>query len=125
MTTPALERLHQLYPEAVIDLVCDARSKILFEHCAYRGDIFLKEKKQGKKGLFKLVRLLRKKRYDLVVDLRTDGLAYLLRGQETINQVWPYALWTSCRRRPDIHHRPNQCRETYSANKNMAGQDPY
>ena len=40
MTTPVLERLHQLYPDASIDLVCDPRSQSLFEHCPYRGEIF-------------------------------------------------------------------------------------
>jgi ADP-heptose:LPS heptosyltransferase len=86
MTTPTLERLHQLYPDAVIDLVCDLRSKTLFEHCPYRGEIILKEKKEGKKGLFKLIRQLRKKRYDLIVDLRTDGLAYLLRAKKRLTK---------------------------------------
>ncbi|MBT8439621.1 MAG: glycosyltransferase family 9 protein, partial [Gammaproteobacteria bacterium] len=86
MTTPTLERLHQLFPNALIDLVCDARSEILFEHCPYRGEIFLKDKKQGKKGLFKLIRQLRKKRYDLIVDLRTDGLAYLLRAKKRLTK---------------------------------------
>jgi len=86
MTTPTLERLHQLYPGALIDLVCDSRSSILFEHCPYRGEVFLKEKKQGKKGLFKLIGQLRKKRYDLVVDLRTDGLAYLLRAKKRLTK---------------------------------------
>ncbi len=86
MTTPTLERVHQLYPEAVIDLVCDPRSQILFEHCPYRGNIFLKQKKLGRKGLFKLIGLLRKKRYDLIVDLRTDGLAYLLRAKKRLTK---------------------------------------
>ena len=86
MTTPTLERLHQIYPDAVIDLVCDARSQILFEYCPYRGEIFLKQKKAGKKGLFKLIRKLRKNRYDLIVDLRTDGLAYLLKGKKRLTK---------------------------------------
>lgn len=86
MTTPTLERLHQLYPAAVIDLVCDPRSRILFEHCPYGGDIFLKEKDKGKKGLWQLIRQLRIKRYDLIVDLRTDGLAYLLKAGQRLTK---------------------------------------
>jgi heptosyltransferase-3 len=86
MTTPVLERLHQLYPDAVIDLVCDPRSSILFENCPYRGKIFLKIKKHGKKGLWKLIRELRKKRYDLIVDLRTDGLSYLLKARQRLTK---------------------------------------
>jgi heptosyltransferase-3 len=86
MTTPVLERLHQLYPDAVIDLVCDPRSSILFEHCPYRGEIILKLKKQGKKGLWQLIKHLRKKRYDLIVDTRTDGLSYLLRAKNRLTK---------------------------------------
>lgn len=86
MTTPTLERLHQLYPDAIVDIGCDPRSKILFEHCPYRGELILKKKKQGKKGLFNFVRQLRKKRYDLVVDLRTDGLAYLLKAKKRLTK---------------------------------------
>ena len=86
MTTPTLQRLHQIYPEAVIDLVCDARSQILFEHCPYRGNIYIKNKKAGKKGLFSLIKQLRRTRYDLIVDLRTDGLAYLLRAKKRLTK---------------------------------------
>ncbi|WP_297527250.1 glycosyltransferase family 9 protein [Thiohalobacter sp.] len=84
MTTPVLERLHQLYPEASVDLVADPRSSALFEHCPYRGHIFLKEKRLGWRGTLALVRRLRKRRYDLVVDLRTDGLALLLRSRKRL-----------------------------------------
>lgn len=86
MTTPTLERVHQIYPDAVIDLVCDPRSQVLFTHCPYRGEIILKEKKQGKKGLWQLIKKLRKKRYDLIVDLRTDGLSYLLRAKRRLTK---------------------------------------
>ena len=86
MTTPTLERLHQIYPDAVIDLVCDPRSQTLFEHCPYRGEIFLKIKSEKKKGLFRLIKQLRKTRYDLIVDLRTDGLTLLLRAKKRLTK---------------------------------------
>ncbi|WJW75268.1 glycosyltransferase family 9 protein [Thiohalobacter sp. IOR34] len=84
MTTPVLERLHQLHPEAVIDIVGDRRSSRIFHHCPYRGHIFHKEKKRGWRGVLALVGQLRRQRYDLVVDLRTDGLAYLLRARRRL-----------------------------------------
>ncbi len=87
MTTPTLERLHQLYPDASIDLVCDNRSQIIFTHCPYRGEIFVKKKKRdGQRVLFQFIKTLRRKRYDLVVDLRTDGLAYLLRAKKRLTR---------------------------------------
>ncbi len=81
LTTPVLERLHQCYPEALIDILTDARAREVLEHCPYRGDILLKEKRAGWRGLLRLVRALRHTRYEAIVDLRTDGLAYLLRAK--------------------------------------------
>ncbi|MGD2119983.1 MAG: glycosyltransferase family 9 protein [Chromatiales bacterium] len=86
MTTPVFERLHELYPDALIDIVCDPRSQELFRHCPYRGEMFLKIKQQGKAGLLQLIKRLRKKRYDLIVDLRTDGLAWLLRARRRLTK---------------------------------------
>ena len=84
MTTPVLEALHQRYPSAVIDLVADRRSASVFTHCPYRGEIIFKEKRAGWRGTLQLVRTLRRTRYDLIVDLRTDGLAYLLRARRRL-----------------------------------------
>ena len=81
LTTPVLARLHQCYPEAEIDILTDARAREVLEHCPYRGAILLKEKRAGWRGLPRLVRTLRRNRYEVIVDLRTDGLAYLLRAR--------------------------------------------
>ncbi len=86
MTTPVLEALHQQYPDAIIDLVADCRSAEIFRHCPYLGRIVFKEKRTGWRGTLKLVRELRSTRYDLIVDLRTDGLAYLLRGRRRLTK---------------------------------------
>ncbi len=86
LTTPVLERLHQCFPEAVVDIVTDQRSSELFTHCPYRGEIILKHKRQGWRGLLRLMRTLRRTRYDLIVDLRTDGLAYLLRAHRALTK---------------------------------------
>ena len=84
MTTPVLEALHQRYPNAVIDLVADRRSASVVTHCPYRSEIHFKDKRAGWRGTLQLVRTLRQTRYDLVVDLRTDGLAYLLRARQRL-----------------------------------------
>ena len=80
LTTPVLERLHQLYPDARMDILGDRRSSALFTHCPYRGEIIHRDKAKGWRGRLALVRALRRTRYDLIVDLRTDGMAYLLRA---------------------------------------------
>lgn len=86
MTTPVLEALHRHYPDAVIDLVADRRSSEVFTHCPYRGRIVFKEKRAGWRGTLQLVRVLWHTRYDLIVDLRTDGLAYLLRARRRLTK---------------------------------------
>lgn len=86
MTTPVLEALHQKFPSATIDLVADRRSAEIFRHCPYLGRIVFKEKRTGWRGTLRLVRELRRTRYDLIVDLRTDGLAYLLRARRRLTK---------------------------------------
>ena len=81
LTTPALEALHKQYPIALIDIVCDARSAIIFHYCPYVNRVLIKDKQSGWRGLMKLVLALRQKRYDVAVDLRTDGLLYLIKSK--------------------------------------------
>lgn len=94
MTTPVLESLHRHYPAARIDIVSDRRSSAWYSHCPYRERIFIKDKKLFLRGVPAVLRELRKYRYDLIVDLRTDGLAWLLRGKRRLTK-WtarPYGV---------------------------------
>lgn len=86
LSTPVLESLHALYPGAVVDLVGDRRSTRIFECVPYIERIVHKEKDRGWRGLLELVRTLRTRRYDLAVDLRTDGLTYLLRARRRLTK---------------------------------------
>ena len=87
MTTPVLQALHELYPEAVIDIVGDQRSSEIFKHCPYRGEIFHKQKNSFLRGVPALLRALWAQSYDLVVDIRTDGLAYLLPAGKRFTKI--------------------------------------
>ena len=78
MTTPVLRALHECYPEAVIDIVGDRRSSEVFKYCPFRGKIFHKQKQGFLRGVPALIIDLWAESYDLIIDLRTDGLAYLL-----------------------------------------------
>ncbi|MFQ5659592.1 MAG: glycosyltransferase family 9 protein [Gammaproteobacteria bacterium] len=89
MTTPVLQSLHQHYPGALLDIVGDRRSSVLFSRCPYRGEIVHKDKNRIFRGAFALLKTLRGRVYDLIVDLRTDGIAYLLRGKKR------YTKWRS------------------------------
>jgi ADP-heptose:LPS heptosyltransferase len=86
MTTPVLQALHAMYPEAKIDIVADRRSSEIFLHCPYRGKIYHKEKQKLMRGVLSLLKSLLKRKYGLIVDLRTDGLAYLLRADKRLTK---------------------------------------
>ena len=86
MTMPVLEALHNTWPLATIDIVTDARASQLFTHCPYAGRVLLKDKQAGWRGTLALVKQLRRTHYDLVVDLRTDGLTLLLRTKHRLTR---------------------------------------
>ena len=84
LTTPVLQFLHRHDETAVIDIVGDERSSMLFLHCPYRGEIYHKQKQRFLRGVPALLSEMRRKRYDLVVDLRTDILAWLVRADKRL-----------------------------------------
>lgn len=81
MTTPVMESLHERFPGATIDVVTDRRSAAVFKYCPYRGRLFYKHKRLALRGLIPLMRELRTTAYEVIVDLRTDFLPWLLRGR--------------------------------------------
>jgi len=86
LTTPVLQALHDRFPEAAIDIVADERSSEMFLYCPYRGRILHKRKRGQLRGVIALWKELFWTRYDLVVDLRTDGMAYLLRAKKRLTK---------------------------------------
>ena len=98
LTTPVLQFLHRHDEAASIDIVSDKRSSLLFRHCPYRGEIYNKQKERFLRGVPALWYELRRKRYDLVVDLRTDVLARLIPAEKRLfKRGWGHAH--SCRRK--------------------------
>ena len=84
LTTPVLQFLHRYDETATVDIVGDERSSMLFLHCPYRGEIYHKQKQRFLRGTPSLLLELRRRRYDLVVDLRTDILARLVRAEKRL-----------------------------------------
>ena len=80
LTTPALLALHQAWPDAVVDIVADRRSSDVLKHCPFVGKVFHRDKGAGIKASWSLLKQLRHRRYDAIVDLRTDFLPWLLRA---------------------------------------------
>ena len=87
LTTPVLQFLHRYDESATIDIVGDERSSELFLHCPYRGEIYHKQKQRFLRGAPALLLELRGKRYDLVVDLRTDIVARLVRADKRLGKT--------------------------------------
>ena len=84
LTTPVLEALSARYPGTLIDLVADRRSSSLLEAAPYVGQIFHREKLAGWRAQWALLRSLRRRRYRLVVDLRTNIIPFLVRADQRL-----------------------------------------
>jgi lipopolysaccharide heptosyltransferase III len=82
MTTPVLSSLQEKYPDASFDIVVDKRATGLYKNFPRLNKLYLKDKDKLLRGAPDLLLRLWKNRYDLVVDVRSDGLAYLLRAKE-------------------------------------------
>jgi len=82
MTTPALTSIQNQYPEALFDIVADKRGVQLYKNFPKLNKVYLKDKDKPLRGVPDLLLQLWKNRYDLIVDMRTDGLAYLLRAKK-------------------------------------------
>jgi lipopolysaccharide heptosyltransferase III len=82
MTTPVLKSLQNEYPDALFDIVVDKRGTGLYKNYPRLNRLYLKDKDRPLRGVPDLLLQLWKNKYDLVVDVRTDGLAYLLRAKK-------------------------------------------
>ena len=84
MTTPIFEALNKSFPKIKIDVVGDKRSSSLLEPFPYVNKIFNKNKKANFGEKVSFLNSLRQVKYDLILDLRTPFLPYLLRGKKKI-----------------------------------------
>ena len=87
MTTPVMQWIIEQYPECLVDIVCDKKSYEIFINCPNRNNIFLKNKEEGFFGVVNLLHQLRKKNYDVAIDLRTDFLLYFIHARKKIFKI--------------------------------------
>jgi heptosyltransferase-2 len=74
LATPLIEKLHHYYPEAAIDFVLKKGNEGLLTGHPHIREVMVFNKKEGKVGqLLSLGRKIRKKRYDLVVNMHRFG----------------------------------------------------
>jgi heptosyltransferase-2 len=89
LATSILEKLHVFYPEAAIDLVVRKGNDGLFTGHPFLRKLHVWDKRKGKtRALFKLIGILRKQRYDHVINAQrffsTGLMTALSGGKETI-----------------------------------------
>ena len=84
LTTPVFEALAANFPKSRIDVFADARSADLLAAAPYLGEIFLYNKRSTWLERLRLMRTLRRRRYRLVVDLRSHFLGHLLRADQRL-----------------------------------------
>ncbi len=86
LSTPIFEHLKNVFPNANIDVVCQESSAAVFENNPFVEEIIkfnyprmYRGKTPAKmKDLFALIRIIRRKKYDLTIDLRGEPFAALL-----------------------------------------------
>ncbi len=84
MTTPVLEAVNKKYPALLVDIVGDKRSSSLLETFPYIKNIFNKNKRANLSEQLKFLQNLRRVKYDLILDLRTPFLPFLLKGKKKL-----------------------------------------
>jgi lipopolysaccharide heptosyltransferase II len=76
LATPSLRMLRRHFPDSRISLLIDRKFKQLVEQCPYVDDLVLFDRK--KDSLFKLIKELRRRGFDLAVDLKNSDFTHWL-----------------------------------------------
>ncbi len=86
LITPIFECLKSIFPQAKIDVVCQRDAKVIFENNPFVRDIigfnyprlYRGKMPASMKDFLSLIRMVRKKKYNLTIDLRGEPFAALL-----------------------------------------------
>ena len=71
LATPLIEKLKQRYPDSTIDFLLRKGNETLLTNHPHLRQVLIFDKKQGKyKNLLKLLRVIRKEKYDYVINLQ-------------------------------------------------------
>lgn len=71
LATALVEQLHRHFPEATLDFLLRKGNESLFANHPFLNEVIVWDKKSGKyKNLWKLLRIIRHSRYDLVINLQ-------------------------------------------------------
>jgi lipopolysaccharide heptosyltransferase II len=81
LSTPGLRAIRERFPRHKISFLVGEESKEVLLRCPYIDELLvvdLKNKDKGLKGLLAISRVLRKKNFDLVIDLQNNRASHLL-----------------------------------------------
>lgn len=84
ITTVLLNRILKTYPNALVDVVVGPQSAPLFDAFPNLGELMVVTKKKNHGHYIDLLKKLRPRRYDVVVDLRTPLLGRLLKSKKKV-----------------------------------------
>jgi heptosyltransferase II len=83
LATPVIEKLHQYFPDAKIDFLLRKGNESLLKGHPFLRQILILDKKNKYQSLWHHIKLIRKEKYDLVINIQrfaTSGLITLFSG---------------------------------------------
>ncbi len=80
LTFPVIDALRQQFSNAALSIMVSAQTRELFENNPNIREVIIYNKRAPLKAKVRLVLQLRKKRYDLVIDLRNTLFPYLIKA---------------------------------------------
>ena len=87
LATSLVEKLHQFFPRACIDILVRKGNEGLLYHHPFLGEVLIWNKKDNKKkNLFSILKKIRKKRYDAVINLQRFAATGLLTAFSGANE---------------------------------------
>lgn len=81
LSTPAIREIRRKFPIYKITFLVGEEFKDTLLHCPYVDELLvadLKSRDRGLKGMLSIARILRKKNFDLVIDLQNNRLSHML-----------------------------------------------
>lgn len=89
LATPVIEKLHKYYPDSEIDFLLRKGNENLLQNHPYVSNILIWNKKENKKkNLFRIIKLVRSKNYDYIINLQrftsTGIITAFSKGKRTV-----------------------------------------
>ncbi len=117
LSTPVIERLHAVYPDANIDFLLKKGNEQLFINHPFLHQLYIWNKKERKlRNLFSILKQIRKKRYDLLINIQrfaSSGVITVFSGaKKTIGfNKNPFSIFFSLRKKHQISDGGNGVHE--------------